>query len=99
MKTTLQNKRIAILAADGFEQVELEGPKKALEEAEAEVSVVSLKSGTITGMNHTEKGTPIDVDLTLEDADPESFDGLMIPGGLYNPDALRSTPEAVEFTR
>jgi protease I len=99
MRTTLQNKRIAILATDGFEQVELEGPKKALEEAEARVSVVSLKPGTITGMNHTERGTPIDVDLTLEDADPENFDGLMIPGGLYNPDALRSTPEAVEFTR
>jgi len=99
MNTTLQNKKIAILAADGFEQVELEGPMEALKAASADVKVVSLKPGRITGMNHTEKGTPVDVDLTVNEADPADFDGLMIPGGLYNPDTLRSTPEAVEFTK
>lgn len=99
MNTTLRNKKIAILAADGFEQVELEGPKEALEAALAEVQIISLKEGKILGMNHTDKGTPVDVDLTLEEANPDEFDGLMIPGGLYNPDTLRSTPEAVAFTR
>ena len=96
---TLKNKKIAILAADGFEQVELEKPQQALKDAGAEVKVVSLKSGKITGMNHTETGSPVTVDLTLEEAKAEDFDGLMIPGGLYNPDALRSTPEAVAFTK
>jgi protease I len=99
MNTTLQNKKIAILAADGFEQVELEGPMQALKTASADVWVISLKPGQITGMNHAEKGTPIDVDLALEEAAAEDFDGLLIPGGLYNPDTLRSTPAAVEFTR
>lgn len=99
MNTTLRNKKIAILATDGFEQVELEGPLEALKTASADVRVVSVKAGKIVGMNHTDQGTPVDVDLTLEEADEEEFDGLMIPGGLYNPDTLRSTPAAVEFTR
>jgi protease I len=99
MNKTLQNKKIAILATDGFEQVELEGPMEALKTAMAEVRIVSVKAGKITGMNHTEKGSPVDVDLTLEEANADDFDGLVIPGGLYNPDTLRSTPEAVKFTR
>lgn len=99
MKDSLQSKKVAILAADGFEQSELEGPMKALKDAGVSVSVVSLKSGTIQGMEHTEKGKPVSVDLTLEDAKPENFDAIVIPGGLYNPDTLRSTPAAVEFVR
>lgn len=99
MKDSLQSKKVAILAADGFEQSELEGPMKALKDAGASVSVVSLKSGSIQGMEHTEKGKPVPVDLTLEDAKPENFDAVVIPGGLYNPDTLRSTPAAVEFVR
>jgi protease I len=99
MNTTLKDKRIAILAADGFEQAELEGPLEALETALAEVSIVSVKSGKIQGMQHMEKGSTIDVDLTLDEADAEEFDGLVIPGGLYNPDTLRATPAAVEFAR
>lgn len=95
----LKNKKIAILAADGFEQVELDEPLKALVDAEAEVRIVSLKEGEITGMNHIEKGSPVSVDVTLEEADAEDFDALMIPGGLYNPDTLRSTPAAVAFTK
>lgn len=95
----LLNKRVAILAADGFEQVELEKPKQALEEAGATVSIVSPASGQIQGMNHADKGDKFDVDFPLEHAKPEEFDALMIPGGLMNPDTLRSTPAALEFTR
>jgi protease I len=99
MNTTVLDKRVAILAADGFEQSELEGPRGALETAGAKVTIVSPESGSIQGMRHAEKGDPIDVDLTLDEADADEFDAIMIPGGLYNPDKLRSTPKAVEFVR
>jgi protease I len=99
MNTTLQNKKIAILAADGFEQVELEGPRDALIDAGADVRIISLKSGQIQGMNHMDKGTPVDVDATLDEVSEAEFDALVIPGGLYNPDALRSAPKAVKFTK
>ncbi len=99
MSQELLNKRIAILAADGFEQVELEKPKRALEEAGATVSIVSPAGLKIQGMHHAEKGDQFDVDIPLDDANPEEFDALMIPGGLMNPDTLRSTPAALDFTR
>ena len=94
MADKLSGKKVAILAADGFEEVELTKPKKALEDAGAKTSVVSIKSGKIQGMNHADKGATVPVDLTLDDAKPQDFDALMIPGGLMNPDTLRSTPEA-----
>ena len=93
----LHNKTIAILAADGFEQVELEKPKKALEEAGATTKVVSPSSGRIQGMNHDEKGGTVPVDVPLDDAHAEDYDGLMIPGGLINPDTLRANQKALEF--
>ncbi|MEP6670325.1 MAG: type 1 glutamine amidotransferase domain-containing protein [Chthoniobacter sp.] len=99
MSLELEQKRVAILAADGFEQVELEKPMKALEEAGATVSIVSPKKGKIQGMNHADKGDQFDVDLPLEHANAEDFDALLIPGGLMNPDELRSTPAAVDFVR
>lgn len=99
MGTKLSGKKVAILAADGFEEVELTKPKKALEDAGAETSVISIKPGKIQGMNHADKGDTVAVDLTLADARPEDFDALMIPGGLMNPDTLRSTKEALEFVR
>jgi len=99
MNNLLQNKRVAILATDGFEQSELDGPREALQSVGASVAIVSLKPGTIQGMNHMEKGDAVSVDATLDDAEPEDYDALVIPGGLYNPDTLRSTPEAVEFVR
>jgi protease I len=99
MSTPLQKKRVAILAANGFEQAELEQPLKALKKAGAEVSIVSTKRGQIQGMNHAEKGDKFNVDLTLDEAQSDDFDALLIPGGLMNPDELRSTPEAVEFVR
>jgi protease I len=99
MADQLIGKKVAILAADGFEQVELTKPRKALDEAGAETSVISIKSGKIQGMNHADKGDKIDVDLTLDDAKPEDFDALLIPGGLMNPDTLRSNDGALEFAR
>ena len=99
MADKLAGKKVAILAADGFEEVELTKPRKALDEAGAKTSVVSLKSGKIQGMNHADKGAAVAVDVTLADAKPQEFDALLIPGGLMNPDTLRSSDEALEFVR
>jgi protease I len=99
MAGKLEGKKVAILVADGFEQVEMTKPREALQDAGAETKIVSPKSGQIQGMNHADKGDKFDVDLTLGEARPEEFDALMIPGGLMNPDELRSTPEALEFTQ
>ncbi len=95
----LSGKKIAILAADGFEQAELEEPKKALDEAGAVTRIVSPSSGKIQGMNHADKGDKFTVDVELDDADADDYDALMIPGGLMNPDTLRSTPAALKFVR
>jgi protease I len=99
MAERLSGNKVAILAADGFEEVELTTPRKALDEAGAKTTVVSIKSGRIQGMNHADKGETVAVDQTLAEAKPQDFDGLMIPGGLMNPDALRSSEEALEFVR
>jgi protease I len=95
----LTGKRIAILAADGFEQVELEKPKQALEDAGAITNIVSPASGEIQGMHHAEKGEKFQVDIPLKNANPEEFDGLLIPGGLPNPDTLRTDQNALTFVR
>ncbi len=99
MAGKLDGKIVAILVADGFEQIEMTKPREALKEAGAETKIVSPKSGQIQGMNHADKGEKFDVDLALDDANPEDFDALLIPGGLMNPDELRSTPEATDFAR
>ncbi len=99
MSLQLEQKRVAILAADGFEQAELEEPMNALKEAGATVSIVSPKEGKIQGMKHADKGDQFDVDLSLDEADSEDFDAVLVPGGLMNPDELRSTPAAVSFVR
>jgi protease I len=99
MAGKLDGKKVAILVADGFEQVEMTKPREALDDAGAETKIVSLKSGKIQGIHHMEKGDKFDVDLTLDDARPEEFDALMIPGGLFNPDALRSNEDALDFVR
>lgn len=99
MADKLSGKKVAILAVDGFEEVELTKPRKALEDAGAKTSVVSLKSGKIQGMNHADKGETVAVDVTLAEVKPQEFDALLIPGGLMNPDTLRSTDEALEFVR
>ena len=90
---------IAVLATDGVEQVELTEPVKALKEAGARVKVVSDKAGEIQGFNHHDKGSKIPVDAALESTQPEDFDGLLLPGGVINPDALRLVPAAIDFVR
>jgi|SRR5579859_2994953 len=97
MSTKLQGKKIAIVATDGFEQVELTEPKKALETAGATVHVISPKSGQIKGWNHTDWGDKTSVDKTLDEAKAADYDGLVLPGGQINPDKLRIEPKAVAF--
>ncbi len=99
MERKLAGKKVAILIADGFEQVEMTKPRAALNEAGAVTSIVSPSSGKIQGMNHADKGDKFEVDIPLAEAPPEEFDALMIPGGLMNPDQLRSTEEALDFVR
>ena len=99
MARKLDGKKVAILVADGFEQVEMTKPRDALDEAGAETKIVSLKSGKIQGMHHADKGDKFDVDIAVKDARPNDFDALMIPGGLFNPDALRLDQNALEFAR
>jgi len=99
MARKLDGKKVAILVTDGFEQVEMTKPREALDEAGAETKIVSLNPGKIQGMHHADNGDKFDVDLTLDEARPEEFDALLIPGGLMNPDALRSNDDALEFTR
>ena len=91
--------KVAVLATDGVEQVELTEPVKALKQAGAEVTVVSPKAGHIQGMNADEKGDQIPVDAELSAVNPEQFDALLLPGGVANPDKLRTIPEAVAFVK
>lgn len=97
--TSLQGKKVAILSAEGFEQSELLEPRKALEQAGAQVQIVSLKAGQIRAWNKTEWGESVKVDVTLQDAQATNFDALMLPGGVMNPDKLRADPKAVQFVR
>jgi protease I len=99
MNKKLDGLRVAILAADGFEQSELFEPKKALEEAGAAVSVVSLEAGEIKGWNHKNWGATVEVDLTVDEARTEDFDALQLPGGVMNPDKLRMNEKAVRFVK
>jgi protease I len=99
MSRELNNKRIAFLATDGFEQVELTRPWDAVKAAGGTPVLVSLKPGKILGMHHFEKGDQFDVDQVVGSASPEDFDGLCLPGGLANPDTLRMNDDAVQFVR
>jgi protease I len=99
MPEKLNGKTIAILATNGFEQSELEEPKKALEAAGATTQVVSISQGQIRGWHHTDWGNSVPVDVTIEQANPDQYDGLVLPGGVINPDKLRMDPEAVAFVR
>jgi protease I len=97
--TSLKGKKIAILATDGFEQVELTEPRKALDAAGATTVVVSPKAGEIKGWKLKEWGDTVKVDKPLDDANPNEFDALVLPGGVINPDHLRMDPKAVNFVR
>ncbi|HEY6515360.1 MAG TPA: type 1 glutamine amidotransferase domain-containing protein [Steroidobacteraceae bacterium] len=96
---TLQGMKVAILAAEGFEQAELTEPRKALQDAGAQTQVVSPAKGEVQGWNHFDKGERIKVDVPLEHADAGEYDALLLPGGVANPDQLRMMPEAVQFVR
>jgi protease I len=95
----LQGKKVAFLATDGVEQVEYTEPRKTIEHAGAEVQLVSLRPGEIQGFNHLDKADTFPVDLAVKDARAEDFDGLVIPGGVANPDAMRLDRHAVRFVR
>ena len=94
---TLENKRVAILTEEGFEQVELTSPKEALKNAGATVHIISPKSGKIKAWDQTNWGIEVDVDKVLSDVSPDDYDALVLPGGVMNPDKLRQNKEAVAF--
>jgi protease I len=96
----LQGKRIAFLVAnEGVEQVELTEPWKAVEKAGATPELISLEEGEVQAFNHLDKGDKFDVDRTVSEADASDYDGLVLPGGVANPDTLRTDEQAVAFTR
>jgi len=97
MGNDLKGKKIAILVADGFEQVELTGPKEALEAAGAETEIVSPADGEVQGWNHDDKADLFPVGMPLNLARSDDYDALVLPGGVRNPDQLRMSTRAVEF--
>ena len=99
MEKRLAGKKVAILVAEGFEQVELTGPRRALDDAGAETKIVSPARGEVQGWNHYDKGDKFKVDVPLAEADAQDFDALLLPGGVANPDQLRMKPEAVRFVK
>ena len=99
MADELNGKRIAFLATDGVEQVELTEPWRAVEESGGRPELVSLEAGEIQAFEHLDKGKTFRVDHTVAEADPEDYDGLVLPGGVANPDRLRMDEDAVEFVR
>ena len=95
----LNGKRIAALVDNGFEQVELTDPRKALERAGAHVDIVSPHSGKVKGWQHTKWGDDFPVDRPLAQASADDYDGLLLPGGVMNPDKLRMNAQAIAFVR
>lgn len=95
----LQGKKVAILAADMFERVELEEPRKALEEAGAKTEIVSIHDGEIKGFDRFDPAGTVTVDRTVEEVSVDDYDALLIPGGVGNPDQLRGDENAVGFVR
>jgi protease I len=95
----LAGKKVAILAADMFERVELEKPRKALEDAGATTEVVSIHGGEIQGFDHFEPANAVKVDRTVEEVSVDEYDALLVPGGVGNPDQLRGDENAVAFVR
>jgi deglycase len=99
MPDVLKTKKVAILAADMFERVELEEPRKALEDAGARVEIVSIHDGEIQGFDHFDPANTVEVDRTVVEASPDDYDALLVPGGVGNPDQLRGDEDAVSFVR
>jgi protease I len=96
---TLTGKKVAILTENGFEEVELTSPKKALEEAGAEVKIVSPQKGKVKAWDHDHWSIELPVDVQLDSARAEDYDALVLPGGVLNPDQLRMNKKAVEFAQ
>jgi deglycase len=96
---TLEGKRIAIIAADMVEQVELVQPRKALDEAGAQTELISMEPGTIQGFDHFDPADEFPVDHAIDEVDASDYDALMIPGGVGNPDQMRGDQRMVQFTR
>lgn len=96
---TLRGLRVAIIASEAFEESELFSPKEAVEALGAEVDILSLETGSIQGYKHLKPGRSIDVDQTLDQAKPETYDALILPGGTVNADTLRVSPAAQRFVR
>lgn len=99
MTQKLEGKRIAFLATDGVEQSELEQPWHELEKAGAKVELLSVHKGAIQAVRHMDKGDTFEVDGVVSDADASDYDGLVLPGGVMNPDTLRANEKAVQFVR
>jgi len=97
MAKTLQDFTVAILVVDGFEQVELTGPRDALHAEGARTVIVSAKRGPVQGMHHNDKGDRFEADLIFAEAQPETFDAVLLPGGVINADEIRLHPKAREF--
>lgn len=97
MANRLDGCRVAILVTDGFEEVELTKPRRALDDAGAKTSIVSPKDGTVRSWRFTDWGEDFPVDVRLADARPEDFDALLLPGGVINPDKLRMDEDAMDF--
>jgi protease I len=95
----LDGKKIAIIAADMVEQVELVEPRKALDEAGAETQLISMKPGTIQGFNHYDKADTLEVDKSIDSASASDYDGLLIPGGVGSPDQMRGDERMVKLVR
>lgn len=99
MSQELEDCKVAILVAEGFEQSELTEPRKALEAAGAKTSIVSNAKSAVRGWKHFDKADEFKVDVELDQAKPHEFDALLLPGGVVNPDQLRMIPQAVQFVR
>ena len=99
MAGELKGRRIAILVENGFEQVEMTEPRKALEAAGATVSLISPQKGKVRAFKHDDPGDSFDVDVMLDQANPDDYDALQLPGGVANPDKLRINARAVRFVR
>lgn len=99
MANTLNGKKVAILVEQGFEQVEMTQPKQALEQAGARTQIVSPQKGKVKSWEHTDWGSEYPVDVQLDQARPEDYDALLLPGGVMNPDYLRRNEKAQEFVR
>ena len=99
MANDLSGKRVAIVVANGFEQIEMTDPREALEAAGAEADLVSIEDGEVKGWEHTEWGDTFPVEVSIEDADPDDYDALLLPGGVMSPDRLRRDERVLEFVR